>query len=363
MIEDLPSVFVKKNISTYEIFQGSAIPPIQRLSLMSDKDFEEMTLEWANGYLKKKYFKVRMMGGAGDMGRDIVGYYEDGDIDIYQCKHYQNALIPSKFFIELGKLCYYTYKGEYIVPKHYFVVTSKGVGGALLKLIENPGTLKRELIKNWGDKCEKLITKREDVPLTGEFLKYIESFDFSIVTDKSPLELIDEYRTTVYYSGRFGGGLNFSRLTEVSISGEIQERELEYTGQLYKVYTQQTSKSITNENDLLKATANIQSHFKKQRECFFCAETLEKFSRDNFPNIEVLPFEKLKVDALEVINTNLNIHDESTGWIRMESSMLELNRQDFASNPLSVEIRPADKRGLGHHLINENKVKWIDDEK
>ena len=72
---------------------------------MSDKHFEEMTLEWADGYLKKQYVKVRMMGGAGDMGRDIVGYYDNKEIDIYQCKHYKDALIPSKFYLELGKLC------------------------------------------------------------------------------------------------------------------------------------------------------------------------------------------------------------------------------------------------------------------
>ena len=362
MIEDLPSAFIKKNISTYEIFQGSAIPPLQRLSLMSDKDFEEMTLEWANGYLKRKYSKVRMMGGAGDMGRDIVGYYENGDIDIFQCKHYQSALIPSKFYIELGKLCYYTYKEEYPVPKTYYIVTSKGVGGALLKLIENPETLKAELIKNWGEKCEKLITQKENVPLTKDFLEYVRSFNFSIVTDKSPLELIDEYGTTVYYPSRFGGGLKVSRPNNVSVSNEILDRELEYTAQLYKVYTQKTSETIIDEKDLDKTPADIQTHFKKQRESFFCAESLEKFSRDNFPNVEVVPFDKLKIDALEVITTNLNLHAGSTGWVRMESSILELNRQDFVSNPLSVEIRPADKRGLGHHLINENKAKWIDDE-
>lgn len=362
MIEDLPSVFVKKNISTYEIFQGSAIPAIDRLSLMSDKEFEQLTLEWANGYLKKKYSKVRMMGGAGDMGRDIVGYYDDDTIDIYQCKHYKNALTPSKFFIELGKLCYYTYKEEYPIPKSYFIVTSQGVGGALLKLIEKPETLKAELIKNWSDKCEKIITKKQDVPLKGDFLEYIKGFNFSIITDKSPLELIDEYRTTVYYPSRFGGGLNVSRPDDVNVSDEILERELEYTGQLYKVYTEHTCEPIKEEKDLVNSPKDIQEHFKKQRESFFCAESLEKFSRDNFPDVEVLPFDKLKIDALDVISTNLNLQTYNSGWIRMESSMLELNRQDFMSNPLSMEIRPADKRGIGHHLINERKVKWINDE-
>lgn len=97
------------------IIFGTSIAPLSRLKSISDEAFEDIVLEWAHGYLKNVYSQVRRIGGAGDKGRDIICYYENNDIDIYQCKHYGKTLSPTNFWVEFGKLCYFTYTSAYII--------------------------------------------------------------------------------------------------------------------------------------------------------------------------------------------------------------------------------------------------------
>ena len=87
------------------------IAPIDKVHIMDEDSFEQFTLEWLYGCKKEKYLSIKRIGGAGDKGRDIVGYYSDGTVDYYQCKHYNAGLAPTNYYMELGKLCYYTYKG------------------------------------------------------------------------------------------------------------------------------------------------------------------------------------------------------------------------------------------------------------
>ena len=134
----LPKPANKGRLSTIDILTGPVIPHIDRLRMMNEDDFEDLVLEWAHEYLQGKYDKIRQFGGSGDKGRDVLGYYKDGEIDIYQCKQYSSLLSPSTFWVELGKLCYYTFEGEYKIPKNYFIVTSLGLGPTLLDLLDNP---------------------------------------------------------------------------------------------------------------------------------------------------------------------------------------------------------------------------------
>ncbi|MFF5995186.1 hypothetical protein AAGS61_10565 [Lysinibacillus sp. KU-BSD001] len=81
------------------------------------------------------------------MGRDVIGYLkysqnDEAEWDNYQCKHYDKALTPQVALLEVGKLCYYTFIGEFTVPKNYYFVSSRGIGPKLAKLIDNPERLK-----------------------------------------------------------------------------------------------------------------------------------------------------------------------------------------------------------------------------
>ncbi|WP_313410800.1 hypothetical protein, partial [Sphingobacterium multivorum] len=183
----------KRRISTFEILSGAIVSPLDRMKTISEDDFEEMVLEWADDYLSKKYPKVRQLGGAGDKGRDILGFLDDQKFDIYQCKHYATKLAPTDIYKELGKLVYFTFKGDYSIPEKYYFVSPKGVGTTVFDMIQNPSDINQTLADNWDKYCRDDITKKESIILEGDFKTYVKSFNFSILDEIAPHELINVY--------------------------------------------------------------------------------------------------------------------------------------------------------------------------
>ena len=268
MISNLPTIIPAKRISSSEVLQGKVIPDIDRLLLFSPHDFEAMVLEWATEFLKGKYSDVKNIGGAGDKGRDVIGYYPDNSIDIYQCKHYKDPITPTIMYVELGKLCLYTFNKDYPTPKTYYVVSPKGCGGALSDLIDNPIELRKKLIDNWSIYCESKITSTGKVELKGAFRKHVEQFDFSIVKVMQPLTLISQYKETSHYPTRFGGGLVKYRSVLPKADENIDVRELVYTEQLLKVYSEKEATKISTVSELKTKSVDLEEHFNEQRNSF-----------------------------------------------------------------------------------------------
>ena len=118
------------------------------------------------------------------------------DIDVYQCKRYEHPIRPSEFWVELGKLCVYTQSGELRIPRRYRLVASRGVGGTLADLFENPERLRTELIKNWKAHCETGISRKMKYPLTGALKTYVENFPFKIVGYIPVRDLLVQHKRT-----------------------------------------------------------------------------------------------------------------------------------------------------------------------
>ncbi len=99
------------------VASGVPVHPEDRIKLFSNQQWELFVQEWVDS-LEDKYDLVERCGGAGDMGRDVIARVKsvNGAWDNYQCKHYKESLKPSDIWIELGKLAYYTLKGEYFTP-------------------------------------------------------------------------------------------------------------------------------------------------------------------------------------------------------------------------------------------------------
>jgi hypothetical protein len=99
-----------------------SIPPLQRVQYFSPDEYEDFISEWAISCAKPIYKDAFRIGSAGDMGRDVIGEYEDGSYDYYQCKRYKKKLAPSQYWLEIGKLCYYTFNNDIPMPKKYYIV-------------------------------------------------------------------------------------------------------------------------------------------------------------------------------------------------------------------------------------------------
>ena len=358
MAIELQDITLKTPSPTYNdvVNNGPNILPQRVIQLYDDTEWEEFTEECTHS-LKNKYKIVRRAGGAGDQGIDIAAFQTDkgfeGNWDNYQCKHYGHALRPTDAYLELGKLCYYTFKKEYSVPQNYFFVAPKGVGTSLSKLIRNNSDeLKRLLISEWPKYCEKKITSKEDVLLENELLEYVENFDFSIVKDISVVELLDIHRDTPYFHHRFGGGLP-SRPSPENPPEDIAENEAIYIQKLLDAYAEFLNKDSCDMNDVNNHDT-LQQHMRSARVQFYCAESLHKFSRDY---LEPGEFERLQ-DSIYYGIENIILAEHDHGYKRVVEAVQEAYKIQIDSHPLKERLELLDRAGICHQLANNNRIKW-----
>ena len=177
------------------VASGQPVHPEDRIKLFSDRQWERFVQEWVDS-LEDQYDLVERCGGAGDMGRDVIALVKGGNgaWDNYQCKHHKESLKPSDIWIELGKLAYYTLKGEYTYPRRYFFIAPQGAGTKLSNLLKKPEELRAGLLANWDKECRERITETEVVECDAAMRAHIASLNFSIFEATPVLRIIDAHR-------------------------------------------------------------------------------------------------------------------------------------------------------------------------
>ncbi len=335
---------------------GPVITPQGHIKLYSDKQWEEFTEECAEA-LKPQYIKVRRFSGSGDQGIDIAGYKTDqpnAPWDNYQCKHYASVLSVTDILLELGKLCHYTFIGAYTIPENYYFVTPQGISTSLSKILRNNhATLKRELINNWKKYCEKKITSKQKIILTGDFKQYVEAFDFSIIKDKTVLEMLAIHRNgaSYYHSRRFGGLP--TRPESDKPPESIAAIEAVYIQKLLNAYAEFLQKESCNVDDV-EEHDKLKRHLRDARIQFYCAESLQKFSRDY---LDIGEFERLQNNIFTAI-INIIDAEHQHGFSRVVNAVQTAFSVQIDSHPLKERLESADRAGICHQLANNNKLSW-----
>jgi len=338
------------------VTMGPPVLPIERIKLYSDKQWEEFTLEWANG-LRSIYARVVRCGGPGDMGRDVIAYPDDNNLDVwdnYQCKHYDHPLYPGDIWLEVGKLVYHTFHSEFAFPRKYFFVAPRGVGTTLSNLLKKPDRLRKQLIENWDRHCRNAITKVEEVHLDGELLAYLDRLDFSIFSYVPPLRIIDQHRETPYYFARFGGGLP-DRPETPSPPVTPASTELAYLRKLLDAYGDHLKRDVRNRLDI-EGEQELREHYGDSRVEFYSAEALRSFSRDTLPEGS---YEQLQQEVYDGIRDVMRgQHDD--GYRRLLAVVIAAKNLPLTAHALVPRLYIRDRGGICHQLANERRsVKWV----
>lgn len=337
---------------------GKRILPLKRIQIFSPDEWEEFIEEWVD-CKKSEYYDCDRFGGAGDKGRDVVAYKTDKtqpnyNWDCYQCKHYDRPLMPSQVHVEIGKILYYTYQGDYPVPDKYYFVSPKGSGTKLSKLLNEAASLKKEIIDNWDKNCQNQITNSCSIVLEGAFRNYVNNFDYSIFDKLNIKNVIEEHKTHPNHLARFGGGLPArEKLESSSIPVDVQPNESVYIQQLYNAYNSHSGNIYKDKKDF-ESEAQYHNHFNRARISFHHAEQLRNFSRDN---IAVGTFEDYQDEILSGV---IDITEDMTldGFTKVKKVETEARKLSIESNPLKDVTIVQDKSGVCHQLANENKLKW-----
>lgn len=343
--------------SSAHVTSGIPIPKAQRVMLFDEDEWEEFTEEWASS-LDGLYHSVKRFAGSGDKGLDVVGFigsnqFSDG-WENYQCKFYDKPLTPSDVWVELGKIIYFTFCGEYTVPKKYYFVAPKQVGTKLGKLLANASKLKENLIENWKKRCEDSITSTAKIKLESALLLHLKDFDFTIFDSVSLVTMIEQHAKTPFHSVRFGGGLGIRPEPEIPPEDTVS-LEHRYVRQLLRIYAQSIGEDLSTPNlSLLDKKDSIRNNFQRQRERFYHAESLRNFSRDTVPHGE---FEALQEDIFNgVVDICESQYDTDTE--RLNATMSQAASIAVSANPLASVTHTRDRQGICHQLVNDSRLSW-----
>lgn len=335
----------------------SSLTPLKLVRTYEPAEWEEFIAEWAEGF-DPPYKQILHLGGAGDKGRDVIAYLGDptdpkAEWDSYQCKHYAKTLTPTNIYVELGKLCVFTHRGDYTVPRRYKFAAPWEVGTKLHDLLKKPTKLREELILNWDKYCRNEISEAESFPLVGSLKAYVESFDFSIVWFLTTNEILTQHQRTKHWFRRF----KIEPPTRPPVEPpplEIHAHELLYTTRLFEAYSDCLKKPITCHDELTGCPDHLE-HFHRSRGFFFSAEALARFSRDNFP---AGAFDSVKKQLLDGVGDVLQ-EQHPDGYQCVLKVTREAAQLPLAQSDLSPHVEAGDRKGICHHLANDGKLRWV----
>src|SRR5205085_1472006 len=77
----------------------------------------------------------------------------------FQCKQYGRTLPTAIGIGEVGKILYYSHRGEFTPPAGFFFVVPRGVNRTLRRLISKPGEFRQALIDKWDEYCAATISE------------------------------------------------------------------------------------------------------------------------------------------------------------------------------------------------------------
>ncbi|RIH72228.1 hypothetical protein BJG01_03765 [Vibrio splendidus] len=330
---------------------GTNVSPLDHLRIMDDGTWEDFTLELVFHW-KTEYDRVVRCGGGGDMGRDVIAY--TGDVwENYQCKHYGKKLGVADAVLEIGKVLYYSFCGEYSWPQKFYFVSPEGNSNDLMKMLRCPKSIKEQLITRWETTCQKRITKKGDgnVFLEGEFEDYVLNADFKIFDDLPPMTLLKLHSNTPFYDMRFGHTTRV-RPRPPKAPEKVEAKEKLYLDELLSAFSEASGQEINWSNITDEPEHN--SELKSARNNYFSAEALDKFSRDWLP----YGFEDLKDECYEAISPTFK-QTHSDGYEKYLKTLESSVNISYSSHPLVHYIRIQDKKGLCHHLVNDQMIRWV----
>jgi hypothetical protein len=340
-------------IGVAEAAAGKLIPAVDRVRLFSPGEWEDFIREWVDS-LRSAYVDVRRAGGSGDQGRDIVAFVDppspSARWDNYQCKHYDHALTPGDIWVELAKLCFYTFRAEYTVPRKYYFVAPRDVGTTLLRFLQNPAALKAGLKANWS-KVEDKITSSTVVKLAS-LEPHIDAFDFSIIKAASVLRVIEEHRATRWHVARFGGGLP-PRPRPHAPPLKAAVSEARYIRALLDAYGQHLTCVVASDDAV--PTPELREHLARCRVQFYSAESLRNFSRDTLPPGAFDDLQdEIHSGVLDVLRRAY-----VDGYARVREVLQEVRRLQLTAHPLIVCMHLDDRCGICHQLVNDGRLEWV----
>lgn len=327
---------------------------LDRLILqMDDVELEQFCRQWVERK-SDDYIEVKRFGGAGDKGRDVVGFCSPerhaGNWDNYQCKQYRDKLGKGKGLLAVGKVLYWASQGEFAPPRRFIFVAPKGLNSNLLKLINKPQSFKAELIASWDLHCAKAIVQNQEIKLEGDVLGTVDGYGFTAISYVDVDDMLADPTAKPLLFELFGEDPgDFPRGT---VPIDVQAHELAYLDALLGAYNDREGGSFSNHQDVFDHGEHGED-LRLQRTRFYEAEGFQKFYRDNTSPETIARFRH---------DIRLGIHDTLKKPAPDELRRVEAAMSQAANlqpgGPLARYAYIPVKQGICHHLVNDGVIDW-----
>ncbi|GGC83687.1 hypothetical protein GCM10011396_33860 [Undibacterium terreum] len=331
-------------------------PPSSLILLLSPDEWEGFIEDCCriNLGVGKKYQFVAKLGGAGDAGRDVEARYQSDLVkdewDLYQGKRYQSAIGESILYPELAKVFHHIGLGTFPAPANYYVCAPKNTTPTLHDLIAKPTALKAKFLQAWTDGKMGIDTK--NFPLDKNTMDALNAFEFSNIREYPVKDLIDLHaKNPVKHEALFGIEVPREEVLVAPAVPAVMEQI--YLTELLKVYAEHSSVSVNMEAAF--SSEAYGEHLQGCRAEFYSAEGLKRFRRDIYPE----DFEKLLEAVYAGVKRVLSSPLHQNGMVRLDAVLNHASTLQISDNPLSRRLFPADLPGACHHLVNEEKMKWV----
>ncbi|MFD8424753.1 ABC-three component system protein [Streptomyces sp. NPDC059466] len=354
-VSDLPPIVEQQTVLlSAKSSTGPKQTPQKIIYFYSPDEWEEFILEWARA-TAAGYVAVKRIGGANDKGADVAAFLTrqgfEGDWHCFQCKHYENSLMPSNAWPEILKVFRAAVEGYYVLPTRYVFHAPKGCGPTLDRLLSTPSKLKDKFLGQLAE--DDRLVDAIDAPLLSGIIDLAKNTDFSMFESADLDDVLQVHATTANYARRFGMPPKDRSATEEPPS-EIKDNESRYVDQLVDIYRERFSTEVTSLEAAL-GHVKCSRHFKRQREAFYSAEALRLFARDSVPHGT---FEALQEGIYDgVVETEERIFPD--GWERLTAVLEQAVSVSLNSNALVTYADTKDRKGICHQLANEDRLKWM----
>lgn len=335
-------------------FNCSLKVKLDRLILqMNDIELEQFCRQWVERKATG-YFEVKRFGGAGDKGRDVVGFCSeqrhDGDWDNYQCKQYRTKLGKADGILAVAKILYWASQKQFTSPRQFIFVAPKGLNSTLLSLVNQPASFKAEMIAKWNDYCATKIISNVAIELDGDVLAAVNAFDFSTVSYVDVDEIIENPASKPLLFELFG--TDPGAYPKGTVPSDVQDHEMVYMDALLGAYNEREKGGFSCHGDVL-SNAKHGDDLRMHRSRYYEADGFQKFYRDNTTPETIAEFRR---------NIRYGIHDTLNAQATDELARVHATMTQAANlqpgGPLHPHAHIPVKQGICHHLVNDEEISW-----
>lgn len=349
----------RKTRKTQYVAKGGVIQPSSQVLLLNPDQWEEFILASARqrdlpggGH----YATVKRLGGAGDGGRDIEARYGQALVrdgwDLYQAKHYGQGLTQSDAFPEIAKFFKQLALKTYPRPNFYYFCCPRAVGNEFHNtMASGAASFKARFIDAW--KNEHTGMKGRAAELTQDVQAAIDDFDFDRFIE-CPVHDLLAWHALDKAAHHELFGIVPERGDDDPMPAQPAGHESVYVNELLRVYTEDKSSPV-GLADL--SGSKYEEHFDSHRQIFYCAEGLQRFSRDIYPNEP--EFERLLDMVHAGIRPTVAQLRLKTGMDRVDAAVEKASTLQVQESRLSPQLRGGDLPGTCHHLANDGRLKWV----